>query len=88
MEVFVKHAHALIEVLENERKEAKDIDLQRLFSKFTLESIGEIGFGVDLGCFQGGRATDVPFERNFDIATHIVGDRFVRYHLLRTSHPD
>ena len=41
---------------------AEGVDLQKLFRKFTLQSIGEIAFGVNLGCL----TKDVPFEVAFD----------------------
>jgi hypothetical protein len=52
--------------------------IQRLFSKYTLSSIGDIGFGVDLGLFKDGREYDVPFETSFDEATSLSGERWTR----------
>ena len=45
-------------------RQGRELDLQRLFSKFTLESIGKIAYGVQLGCLR----RDMPFERCFDQA--------------------
>jgi len=79
-EVFIKHALELCSHLDGRiaAHNAKDVDLQRLFSKYTLQSIGEIGFGCDLGCFKDGEVCDVPFEKAFDAATHFSGDRWLR----------
>jgi len=51
---------------------AEGVDLQKLFHKFTLQSIGEIAFGVNLGCL----TKDVPFEVAFDRATELSSKRF------------
>ena len=62
---------------------ARGVDMQKLFSKFTLQSIAAIGFGVDLGCLEN--EADVPFESAFDAATHLTMMRFMTPHwkLLR-----
>jgi len=78
--VFATHSHELLTVISNqvEAGEADSMDLQKLFSKYTLSSIADIAFGVDLGVFRDGQACDVPFESAFDNATHLSGDRWTR----------
>jgi len=79
-DVFVRHAEELaLHLTERVEQGTGDVvDLQRLFSKFTLQSISEIGFGVPLGCMHDGQVHDVPFEKAFDLATFLSGDRWMR----------
>jgi len=44
------------------------LDVQDLFAKYTLESIGHLGFGVRLGCLDS--EEPVPFAVAFDNAQH------------------
>ena len=55
--VFGEHAAEMCGVVEG--RLGGEVELQRLFSKFTLESIARIAFGVSLGCIRA----DIPFER-------------------------
>ena len=48
-DVFVHHGHTVLDILGNAADTKKQLDIQELFYKFTLDSIGQIGFGVDLG---------------------------------------
>lgn len=70
--VFLDHALELCTILG--ARLDKQTDLQRLFSKLTLDSIGEIAYGVKLGCLQN----DMLFERAFDDATHLSSLRFLQ----------
>ena len=63
-DVFLEHLLELCEIIGEQQ--GRQVDLQRLFTKFTLESIGKIAYGVQLGCLR----RDMPFERCFDQATH------------------
>ena len=55
------------------------VDAQELFAQYTLQSIGQIGFGVDLGALRGpeGAAVAADFGDAFNAATQLSGDRFV-----------
>lgn len=66
--VFVAKGLQLLKILENAGDNV--LDWQKLCSAFTLESIGEIGFGVPLHCldsYAGGQA--IPFATAFDRAS-------------------
>eukprot|EP00040_Diaphanoeca_grandis_P037289 m.242111 g.242111 ORF g.242111 m.242111 type:complete len:529 (-) comp33789_c0_seq4:118-1704(-) len=69
-EEFVDHLGTMC--AQSESGAAMEVDMQKFFHKFTLQSIGEIGFGVDLGCL----TKDVPFETSFDLATQLSAARF------------
>ena len=59
-EVFVSHTRILVDHIDHlvtagsASGVAIAVDMQKLFSKFTLQSIGEIGFGIDLECLRAG----------------------------------
>ena len=50
------------------------VDLFNLLNRFTLDSIGEIGFGTSIGSLEN---PVTPFLRSFDEAQRIVFRRFV-----------
>lgn len=50
------------------------MDMFNLMNRFTLDSIGEIGFGADIGSLQ---SADSPFLHAFDKAQQIILYRFV-----------
>jgi cytochrome P450 len=55
------------------------VDAQELFAQYTLQTIGQIGFGLDLGALDGGDAGDAlaaDFGDAFNAATQCTGDRF------------
>lgn len=56
------------------------VDVQDLFARYTLDSIGQIGFGVKIGVLEdsaGASATAEQFSQAFDAATKLSSDRFV-----------
>merc|ERR1719436_1564234 len=50
------------------------IDMFNVLNRFTLDSIGEIGFGADIGSLE---KPDSPFLQSFDRAQQIIMTRFV-----------
>ena len=50
------------------------VDIFNLLNRFTLDSIGEIGFGTSIGSLENAVS---PFLRSFDEAQRIVFRRFV-----------
>ena len=52
------------------------INVQDLFARYTLDSIGKVGFGVEVGCLDDGDVAS-SFARAFDTATQHSGSRFV-----------
>ena len=55
-------------------KKDKSFDLQSLMHKFTLESISQIAFGLNLGCISD---NEVEFANDFDYCTACINDSMV-----------
>ena len=47
--VFHHHGLKVVSILEEHAKNGKPLDLQNLFFRFTLDSIGEIALGANIG---------------------------------------
>jgi cytochrome P450 len=62
--IFARHTSKLVEILEKQRKldSHRSLDIQELFKRLTLDTIGEIGFGVNIGSLD----QPVEFSRLFD----------------------
>ena len=71
-DVFLSHAHTLWARLD--ALDGAEVDMQDLYYKFTLDSIGQIAFGVELGCL---KADVVPFADAFDVVQNRVLDRML-----------
>lgn len=71
--VFHAHGRILLELLNDAARTGKQVDLFSLFNRFTLDSIGEIAFGVTIDSL---RQPDTPFARAFDDAQSTVDLRF------------
>eukprot|EP00730_Choanoeca_flexa_P019627 TRINITY_DN9596_c0_g1_i3.p1 TRINITY_DN9596_c0_g1~~TRINITY_DN9596_c0_g1_i3.p1 ORF type:complete len:490 (+),score=170.00 TRINITY_DN9596_c0_g1_i3:79-1548(+) len=71
-QTFVDHCNDVLVKLEQAADADKVIDLQDLFYRYTLESIGKIAFGTNLGCFEHDK---VEFAVNFDTAQRIIMER-------------
>jgi len=63
-EIFIKNGKKVLSFLESEAKSKEKVDLQEIFQKFTLDSIGEIAFGVEIGSMD----KKVRFAQEFDDA--------------------
>ena len=72
LHVFVKHGHKLQDMLLG-AKSGEAIDIANVFFRFTLDSIGEIAFGKDIGSLH----QDIPFANAFDGAQYSVQLRFL-----------
>lgn len=85
--IFVSKAHQVCGVLAKVAEQNDNtLDWQKLCSAFTLESIGEIGFGISLNCldFQEGRnGQALPFATAFDRAQALCMGRLGRPGVLR-----
>ena len=78
VDVFKKNGADVVGRLQahvNSDAGAGAIDMQQLYYKFTLDSIGQIGFGTDIGCLQ--QDEPVPFAVAFDRAQLQIIDRFL-----------
>jgi len=69
--VFVKQSRVVMKVLrdvmnsaENKNQTGKGFDIQDLYFRYTLASITEIGFGMDIGCIT---QKTVPFAKYCNI---------------------
>lgn len=51
-----------------------EVDMQSLYFRFTLDSIGDIAFGDSIGSL---RDAELPFSKAFDLAQSIVEHRFL-----------
>jgi len=72
MDVFKANATKVVALLEAQPA-GQMLDMQSVYYKFTLDSIGAIGFGTELGCLDAGLSTPVPFAAAFDEAqAHIL----------------
>eukprot|EP00055_Hartaetosiga_balthica_P004255 m.10839 g.10839 ORF g.10839 m.10839 type:complete len:492 (+) comp3733_c0_seq1:76-1551(+) len=72
-DVFVSHCHHAVDAIESYVESGKKFDLQDIFSRYTLESIGQIGYGIHLGCFEN--KVDFDFMEHFDAAQRVLMDR-------------
>ncbi|EDQ89905.1 uncharacterized protein MONBRDRAFT_7625 [Monosiga brevicollis MX1] len=72
LRVFSDHGRLVCQKLDEASRTGTVVDLQELFYRYTLESIGKIAFGVNLGCFENDR---VEFAVNFDTAQRIIMER-------------
>lgn len=89
-EVFVRHSHLVLDKIEANASAGKSFDMQDLFYRYTLESIGQIAYGIHLGCFE---QEEVSFAINFDTAQRIIMERVVDplwnlRKLIKPLHPD
>lgn len=79
-DTFVKHAKLTMDVVRLETEGDADgrVDVQELMARYTLESIGIIGFGVSVGAFSSsGASISSEFGDAFNTATVCTADRFV-----------
>lgn len=74
LETFSDHSQKIVKVIEAKLK-ASDapIEMQTLMYRYTLDSIGRIGFGVDIDSL----SKDVPFAQSFDRAQALSTQRFI-----------
>jgi len=70
-DVFVRHGKTVVDILMSTKGE---IDIQELFQRYTLDSFGEIAFGVDIGSL---KSSDVPFAVAFDAINSLSFLRFL-----------
>ena len=72
--IFVNHGKKVLRIMEDASEAGGSFDAQRIMFNFTLDSIGQIGFGADLGCLDGAPS---EFALAFDKAQHYSVSRFV-----------
>jgi len=69
--IFSDHGHKLLKILQS--KIGEELDFQDIFARVTLDSIGEIAFGVNLGSLKD---ESIPFARAFNKVQVSIGTRF------------
>jgi cytochrome P450 len=70
--IIVNRATQVLDILNGIAKEKKEVDIQDIFMRFTLDAIGEMGFGYNIGSLD----KPVPFSTAFDRAQQIVNNNF------------
>jgi len=63
-DTFIQHGEKLVNKLKRECNPEQVVELQDLFFRLTLDSIGSLGFGVELGCIDSEETK--PFVKAFD----------------------
>ncbi|RIB00396.1 cytochrome P450 [Gigaspora rosea] len=67
----------VINILKKYADSGKPIDLQDLFYKFTMDTFGDMSFGVDFGCLTHPEEKS-QFVINFDYAQDVIFGRFTQ----------
>jgi len=71
--IFDKHGTVLMDIVSENAKTSTHFDMQDLFKRYTLDTIGEIGFGVQIGSLH----EPLPFSRAFDWVQEEVTRQFL-----------
>jgi len=74
LEVFNRHAAEVVRQVANTSTTRGDLDMHALYHAYTLDSMGEVGFGVNIGSLHG----EVPFQKSFDYCQTQAAERFFR----------
>jgi cytochrome P450 len=72
--IFLRHAEDVSRVVARAAEAGAAVDWHDLMHRFTLDSIGEIAFGVHVGSLQN---PEIPFARAFDEVQNILMQRFL-----------
>jgi cytochrome P450 len=77
--VFVERAQKVIQIFKEAQDKGHPIDIQDVFMRYTLDSIGEVGFGYNIDSL----SHPVPFSQAFDRAQATIEENnrnpFLRY---------
>jgi len=71
-QVFLSHGKEVMELLDG-LKPGEAINMHDVFHRYTLDCIGEIAFGTQIGSIKD---SQVPFARAFDFAQFVILQRF------------
>ncbi|KAJ7541905.1 hypothetical protein O6H91_10G081500 [Diphasiastrum complanatum] len=72
--IFKKNAIRLADILDSAVKSKQEVELQDLFMRTTLDSICELGFGLELGSLSS-PLPEVPFANAFDRVAEAIAHR-------------
>lgn len=75
--VFRRRAVKLIRIVLEISMASQNFDIHEMLTRYTLDSIFKIGFGVDLNCLEGSSKEGLEFMKAFDDANALVYWRFV-----------
>jgi hypothetical protein len=75
--VFVEHASIATDIFLDHAKSGKSIDAQQLMFNFTMDGIGQIGFGQKFGNLEGLKTGGVQFGKSFDVAVALSTQRYI-----------
>lgn len=71
--IFDKHGTVLMDIIAASVTSGAPFEMQDLFKRYTLDTIGEIGFGVQIGSL----LQPLPFSRAFDWVQEEVTRQFL-----------
>ncbi|XP_077234415.1 cytochrome P450 704C1-like [Tasmannia lanceolata] len=77
--VFRRNATKLARIVSDFATKKQDLDIQDLLMKCTLDSIFEVGFGLDLNCLGGSSETGNTFIKALDESNALVYWRYVDF---------
>ncbi|CAG8463911.1 11910_t:CDS:2 [Dentiscutata heterogama] len=72
---MIRKSQTLIDILTKYADSGNPIDLQDLFYKFTIDTFGDISFGVDFGCLTHPEEKS-QFVTNLNYALEVMNERF------------
>jgi len=75
-EAFIQSSKRLVAIIQKAADQSRSIDVQDLFARYTLESTGHIGFGVDIGCLDEGHDAQT-FGAAFNTSSELITNRFI-----------
>jgi cytochrome P450 len=75
--VFVEHSSIATDIFLDHAKSGKSIDAQQLMFNFTMDGIGQIGFGQKFGNLEGLKTGGVQFGKSFDVAVALSTQRYI-----------
>ncbi|PON40898.1 Cytochrome P450, E-class, group I [Trema orientale] len=75
--VFRTNAAKLVRVVSDFSVAGRAFDMQGLLMKCTLDSIFEVGFGVELNCMEGSSEEGTEFMKAFDASHALIWWRFL-----------
>lgn len=70
---FVKCSQSFVDILDGPASRGEDMDMFNLFNRFTLDGIGEVGFGRNIGALEN---PGNPVLQSFDAAQQSIMERF------------
>ncbi|KAK4051989.1 hypothetical protein OIO90_004519 [Microbotryomycetes sp. JL221] len=70
------HMSKLLAIVRKHSETGQELELDKLFFAFTLETFGSMAFGLDIGALDSADNKPVPFAEAFDQAQELLDRRF------------